>query len=274
MPHIITDHNLSIHYKDDNPSGSPAVILVHGLGVNGDSWILQIPALTQAGFRVISPDIRGFGKSGYHNERISIATLAGDVRDLIKALGIQPVHLVGISLGGTIALQTILDEPKLIDRAVLVNTFARLRPKNTRTWIYLSMRFVAASLFGLRYQARVVGRGLFPAPDQAHLRQELYNQIIIGNPKAYRGATRALARFDVRHRLSEIQNPVLVVTGEMDTTVPVETQAKLAQGIIKSNHTIIPGAGHAVTVEKPDLFNTIILEFLRSGYRLKGKYGY
>jgi pimeloyl-ACP methyl ester carboxylesterase len=264
MPHIITDHNLSQYYKDDNPSGSPVVILIHGLGVTGDSWVLQIPALIQAGFRVISPDIRGFGRSGYLNERISIVTLAQDVRYLINTLGIAPVDLVGISLGGTIALQTVLDEPQVVHRAILVNTFARLRPKKIRTWIYLAMRFVAASLFGLRYQAHVVGHGLFPSPDQAYLRQELYNQIMLANPKAYRGATRALARFDVRHRLSEIQNPVLVVTGEMDTTVPVDTQTKLAKGIKNSKHIIIPGAGHGVTVEKPDLFNAAILEFLRT----------
>jgi len=263
MPHTVIHQHLSIYYKDDNPSGSPAVILLHGLGVTGDSWTLQIPALTKAGFRVISPDIRGFGKSGYLDEQINIATLAGDVLYLINTLCIAPVHLVGISLGGVITLQTVLDEPQAINRAVLVNTFAHLRPKRARTWLYLALRFLTASLFGLPYQARVVGHSLFPSPDQEFLRQALYNQLLLANPKAYRKTIRALAQFDVRPRLSEIQSPILVITGERDTTVPVETQTKLAQGITNSKQLIIPGAGHGVTVEKPDLVNNILLEFLR-----------
>jgi pimeloyl-ACP methyl ester carboxylesterase len=64
--------------------------------------------------------------------------------------------------------------------------------------------------------------------------------------------------------LSEIKTPVLVITGEMDTTVPVETQAILAQGIANANQIIIPGAGHGVTVEKPELLNNILLEFIRA----------
>lgn len=264
MPHIAIDQHHSIYYKDDNPSGSPAVILLHGLGVTGDSWILQIPALTKAGFRVISPDIHGFGHSDYLDQHISIATLSADVLHLIHTLCINPVHLVGISLGGVITLQTVLDEPQAINRAVLINAFAHLRPKRVRTWLYLAFRFFTASLFGLSYQARVVGRSLFPAPDQEYLRHELYNQLILANPKAYRRTTRALAQFDVRHRLSEIKTPVLVITGEMDTTVPVEIQAKLAQGIANANQIIIPGAGHGVTVEKPELVNNILLEFIRA----------
>ena len=264
MPHIPIDRHLSLYYKDDNPSGSPTVILLHGLGVTGDSWLLQTPALTKAGFRVISPDIRGFGRSGFLDERISIATLAGDVLHLLNTLNIAPVHLVGISLGGVITLQTILDDPQAIYHAVLINTFAHLRPKSVRTWLYLAYRFFTASLLGLPYQARVVGRNLFPSPDQENLRQELYSQVVLANPKAYRRAIWALAQFDVRRRLSEIHTPVLVLTGELDTTVPAEIQAQLAHGIVNSKQIIIPGAGHGVTVEKPELVNNILLAFLRA----------
>jgi pimeloyl-ACP methyl ester carboxylesterase len=76
------------------------------------------------------------------------------VLHLIHTLCIAPVHLVGISLGGVITLQTVLDEPQAINRAVLINAFAHLRPKRVRTWFYLVFRFFTASLFGLPYQAR------------------------------------------------------------------------------------------------------------------------
>jgi len=263
MPRIVINQQLTIYYRDNNPSGSPAVLLLHGLGVTSDSWILQIPALAKAGFRVISPDIRGFGKSGYLDEHISIATLSKDVFHLINALDIAPVHLVGISLGGVINLQTVLDEPQAILSATFINAFAKLRPKRVRTWLYLAVRYLTLSLLGLPAQARIIGRSLFPAPDQQYLRQELYNQLITANPIAYRRTIRALARFDVRQRLSEIHTPILIITGEQDTTVPVETQTILANGILNSKHIIIPGAGHGVTVEKPDQVNNILLDFLR-----------
>jgi pimeloyl-ACP methyl ester carboxylesterase len=73
---------------------------------------------------------------------------------------------------------------------------------------------------------------------------------------------RALARFDVRNRLGEIDCPTLVITGEDDTTVPVEIQNQLASGIKDSRQILIARAGHAVTVERPDIFNQVLVEFL------------
>lgn len=265
MPQLAIDSDLSIYYRDENPTGFPTIVLLHGLGVSSESWILQIPAFTVAGFRVIVPDVRGFGKSGYHDGRVSIATLSQDVRQMIHALEISPVYLTGISMGGTIALQTLLDEPGVVSRAILISTFARLRPERARTWLYLFSRFVILSLLGLPAQAHWVAHSLFPAEDQEYLRVAFYDQLLQANPDAYRKTIQALARFDVRKRLSEIQIPTLIISGENDSTVPISTQVKLAQGIKNSRQIIIPSTGHGVTVERPDQVNTSILEFLCAG---------
>jgi pimeloyl-ACP methyl ester carboxylesterase len=265
MPQLAIDSDLSIYYKDENPTGFPTIVLLHGLGVSSDSWILQIPAFTEAGFRVIVPDMRGFGKSGYHGGLVSITLLSQDVKQLIYTLEIAPVYLAGISMGGTIALQTLLDEPDAVCRAILISTFARLRPESARTWLYLFSRFVTLSLLGLPAQAHWVAHSLFPAEDQEYLRVAFYEQLLQANPEAYRKTIQALARFDVRKRLSEIQIPILIISGENDSTVPISTQVRLAQGIMNSRQVIIPSAGHGVTVEKPDQVNTSILEFLLAG---------
>jgi 3-oxoadipate enol-lactonase len=73
---------------------------------------------------------------------------------------------------------------------------------------------------------------------------------------------RALARFDVRRRLSDIRAPTLVVTGEEDTTVPPATQRELAEGIPGAQHVTIAGAGHAVIADSPEAFNRTLLAFL------------
>ena len=191
---------------------------------------------------------------------------------MIHALEISPVYLTGISMGGTIALQTLLDEPGVVSRAILISTFARLRPERARTWLYLFSRFVILSLLGLPAQAHWVAHSLFPAEDQEYLRGAFYDQLLQANPDAYRKTIQALARFDVRNRLSEIQIPTLIISGENDSTVPISTQVKLAQGIKNSRQIIIPSAGHGVTVEKPDQVNTCILEFLCSNNNLEFPY--
>ena len=272
MPQISIDPNLSLYYRDENPSGNQSILLLHGLGVSSDSWIFQIPALTEAGFRVVAPDLRGFGKSGYYNGRINIATHSHDVRRLILSLNLSPVHIAGISMGGTIALQTALDAPDAIRRVILISTFAHLRPEKASTWLLLLLRFLSLSLLGLPAQAHLVARSLFPSKEQEYLRVAFVDQVLQANPKAYRRTIQALARFDVRHRLSEIQIPTLVITGENDSTVSVNTQIHLARGIKGSKQVIIQSAGHGVTVEKPELVNACMLDFLRAAVSLEFAY--
>ena len=65
MPTLPLSAVLTLHYLDINPHGSPTVLLLHGLGATGGSWELQVPALVRSGFRVLAPDLRGFGQSTY-----------------------------------------------------------------------------------------------------------------------------------------------------------------------------------------------------------------
>lgn len=165
-------------------------------------------------------------------------------------------------MGGVLAQQLILDHPDLVRRLVLVNTFACLRPERLEVWLYFAWRFLLVHTLGLPVQARAVASRIFPAPHQAALRQVLIDQIQQADPRGYRAALRALARFDVRRRLGEIDRPVLIVTAEQDTTVPPKNQAVLSRDIPGARQVFIPNAGHAVTVDQPVIFNSLLLEFL------------
>lgn len=83
-----------------------------------------------------------------------------------------------------------------------------------------------------------------------------------GGPRAYRSAMRALGLFNSMRRLSEIQIPTLVVTGRSDTTVPPVSQGSLVQGIRGARQVVIGNAGHAVTIDQPEVFNQALLGFL------------
>jgi pimeloyl-ACP methyl ester carboxylesterase len=188
--------------------------------------------------------------------------MAEDMAQLVSRLQTGPVHVVGISMGGTTALQLALDHPGLVERLVLVNTFASLRFDQPSTLFYFAVRYLLIHATGLPTQARVVARRLFPKPEQDELRQKFYEQVIQANPRGYRAAMRSLARFDVRRRLREIDVPTLVITGEQDGSIPIKIQRRLAEGIPGSRQVIIPSAGHGVTVDQPEAFNRILLDFL------------
>ncbi len=265
MPELIIRPGLSLHYIDENPQGRSTTLLLHGLGATSDSWALQMPALIGAGFRVLAPDLRGFGRSTYPGGGYRIEDLAEDMVCLLRAVSVNKVSVVGISLGGTVALSLVCDYAQLMDRVMLVNTFARLRPTNPSSLFYYALRFALIYTLGMKTQAKAVAHRIFPRPDQEELRSLLIAEIAQADPSGYRAAFSALARFDRRTCLSGIAVPTLVVTAAGDTTVPVQIQRRLATGISGASQAFIPDAGHAVTIDQPEAFNKIMLDFLSSG---------
>jgi 3-oxoadipate enol-lactonase len=261
MPKINLPAGLNMYYLDENPAAGMCVLLLHGLGANSDSWQLQIPVLTQAGFRVLAPDLRSFGRTGFPGST-SIAAMAADCRELLDALQIAETVVCGISMGGNVAQQIALDYPQRTTCLVLINTFAHLRPPRLRTWIYFVWRFILIYLFGLESQARIVAKSLFPRPDQEIYRHELYQQVIMADPRGYRATMLALARFDSRLRLPGLRIPALIITSSDDTTVPPPLQTELVDLISGARQQIVPAAGHAVIVEKPEIVNHTLLRFL------------
>ena len=252
------------HFLDFNPKGNPAVLLLHGLGADSTSWGYQVPLLSEFGLRPIVPDLPGFGKSIAGYKHWTISKVASDVAMMLRKLTEEPVIAVGISMGGTVALQLALDFPRLVNKLVLISTFARLRPKRFDEMGFLLGRFVIAHMRGKEYQAGLVARRMFPRPEQEYLRKELIQQILQSNEHVYRQAMQSLALFDVHTRLDEIRMPTLVISGENNSTVPIANQIELANGIQGAKHVVIPDAGHALIVDQVARFNSELLGFICS----------
>jgi 3-oxoadipate enol-lactonase len=263
MPAVEIAPSLSIHYLDLNPEGSRTVVLLHGLGATGESWRLQFKPLIDAGFRVIAPDCRGFGRSSCPKPCKSIKEMALDLIQLLQELNVEKTNLAGISMGGTVALQMTIARPDLIERLVLVNTFSKLRPPSLSGWLYFAFRFFLVNTMGIPAQARAVAARIFPYPEQESFRQSLYEQVVQANPRCYRASMRALARFNIENRLSEITSPTMVITGEKDSTISPMLQSMMAEAIPDARHIIIPGGGHGVCVDQSEAFNQVLLDFLK-----------
>ncbi|MCS6992426.1 MAG: alpha/beta hydrolase [Anaerolineales bacterium] len=251
-----------LHVLDPHPAGSPAVLLLHGLGANGSMWTLQFDDLIAAGYRPLAPDAPGFGASPYDGRGWNFRRVAADLAGLLHELDTGPAHVVGLSMGGVIAQQFALDFPHLTRKLVLVSTFSVLRPGSLSQWLYFLQRLLVVHLVGLQQQSNLVARRVFPAPEQEALREMAAAQIARADPRAYRAAMRQLGLFDSRRRLKEIRVPTLVVTGGRDTTVSPARQTLLANAIPGARQVILSEGGHALAVDQAAAFNRVLLDFL------------
>ncbi|NLF52338.1 MAG: alpha/beta hydrolase [Leptolinea sp.] len=253
-----------IYLLDPSPENKPAIFLLHGLGTEASSWIFQIAALEQAGFRPVAPDLPGFGRSTYTGRRWTIRDAAKSILQIADALTINKFHIVGISMGGTIALQTAIEYSDRLLGLILINTFATLRPKRWNEWSYLVKRYLRARFHGAGAQAEMTARRIFPREDQKELRRELEMHIRQTDPGVYKSAMRELGLFDARHSLKQLSVPSLLITGENDTTVPLENQCELGEGLSGCRQVMIANAGHGVIIDQPDAVNDNLLKFLQT----------
>ena len=260
MPQI-TINQLQIHYEE---AGSGAAILfLHGLGSCGQDWMLQVPVF-QKTFRVIAPDLRGHGQTDKPQGRVRVAHLASDVLGLLDTLNVERAHVVGLSLGGCVALVLALDAPQRVRSLTLVNTFAHLEPDNPGHALMLVSRLALLGVRGLPAQAHFVAARMFPKPEQEMLRKLAAERIAANDITTYRRLLLAVAAFDVRSRLGEITCPTLVIAGDRDTTVPMHPKQFLAAHIPGARLEIIADSGHATPIDQPEVLNRLVLEFVES----------
>lgn len=250
-----------LHFLDPNPQGSPAVLLLHGLGANAESWTFQSEALAAAGYRPLPVDVPGFGRSPYDGRGWSFSRMADLLADWLQTRGLTRVHVTGISMGGVLAQQLALSHPQVVDKLVLINTFAVLRPASLDGWLYFLARAFTVTFLGLEQQAHIVAKRIFPLPEQREAYEQLVHTISSADPRAYRAAMRALGLYDSRKRLPTLPHQTLVVTAENDTTVPPQRQRLLVDLIPNARQVTIPQAGHGVIVEKPEAVNKALLDF-------------
>ena len=261
MPYKSVNNEQKIYYLDENHQSEKIVLLLHGLGANSSSWSLQITDLVTSGFRVIAPDVPGFGQSPPSKRGQTPPIIATAIIELLKILGIRKTSVVGISMGGVLALQMVLDYPEYISNLVLVNSFSNHKITDIRVLPYILVRAILIHTLGLDRQAHVVANRIFPQSGQEVFRTQLIDQINKADLGAYRASMRALARFNVTDRLGEINAPTLVITGEQDTTVSPEIQKTMVEKIPNAIQVKI-NSGHAVSVEQPIQFNQILIKYL------------
>jgi 3-oxoadipate enol-lactonase len=240
-------------------AGDP-VVLVHGLGSSGRDWELQVPALADR-YRVLTYDVRGHGSTSKPRGPYSVAQFAKDLALLLEELEHRPAHVVGISMGGMIAFQLVLDRPDLVRSLAIVNSGPALVPRTLAEHLAVWTRIAIAKLRGPAAMGGVLAPHLFPTPDQEALRLEFVRRWANNDKDAYYAALRAIVGWSVRERISGIRCPTLVIAADHDYT-PVSAKEAYLPLIPGAMLKVVADSRHATPMERPQAFNALLREFL------------
>jgi pimeloyl-ACP methyl ester carboxylesterase len=237
-----------LYYELHGPPSGPLVVLLHhGLGIL-DAWEEQLPALTEAGFRVLAYDRWGYGQSD-NRPQLSLPHFEDDLQDLLsllRALGIQNSSLVGHSDGGTIALYFAGQYPEMVKRMVIVAAHIYVEPKMIAGILELRRAYEQEPKFqeGMR---RAHGE-----------KAEQVLQLWYGG-----WMQESNLDWDMRRSLGKIYCPVLVVQGLEDEHATPQHARDLAASISGAELWLVPEAGHMLPRDLPETFNPRLLEFLK-----------
>ena len=264
---------VELHYEDYG-SGKP-VVLIHGWPLSGRSWEAQVPALVQAGYRVITYDRRGFGKSSQPWTGYDYDTFAADLDSLLTQLDLNGVTLVGFSMGGgEVARYIGRFGTKRIAKAVFaaaVPPFLYKSADNPEGG--LDDATIAQFENGVKTDRlaflEAFTSNFFKAGDKMKVSesQRVYarNIAAFASPKGTLDCIGAFGRTDFRGDLAKVNVPTLVIHGDSDAIVPFEVSgARTHKAIAGSRLTLVKGAPHGFNASHAAEFNKGLLDFLAS----------
>ncbi|MFE7524160.1 alpha/beta fold hydrolase [Kitasatospora sp. NPDC057542] len=269
---VATVRGAQLHYDDLAPGGregAEPVVLVMGAGGRGRAWHLhQVPALTEAGYRVITYDSRGVPPSDPGEAGFTVGDLAADLAGLIEHLHAGPCRLVGTSLGAHVVQELLLTRPDLATAAVLMATRGRddeLRAAADRAELEL---LDSGITLPRGYHAAVQAmQNLSPHTLNDDLEVSNWLPVFEQSLSAGPGLRHQLAIKPDPRRLAAyaaITTPCLVIGFADDLITPPHLVAEVARAIPGAAHRLIHRAGHYGYLEQPEEVNRQILEFFRS----------
>ena len=264
MPKVNVN-GLEMYYEIEGDG--PAVVFISGLSQDHLGWMMQVPAVSAAGYRCITFDSRDAGQTAPSAKPYDIRQMAGDTLGLMNAIGVPSAHIVGLSMGGMIGQEMAISSPDRVSSLTLVCTCAANEPATAgllRAWKASrphcdDLDFVlmlSSWLFTHRFYQDAAG-------------VEGFLQLVRSNPfpQSVSGFLRqcdAVLSHDSRDRLSRITAPTRIIVGVEDTLTPPRYSRFLAERIPGADVTEVPNAAHLLSLETPDEFNRVLIEFLQA----------
>jgi non-heme chloroperoxidase len=264
--------DLSIYYEEQG-AGKP-VILIHGWPVDHQMWDNQVTALTDAGFRCISYDRRGFGKSDKPADGYDYDSLADDLKALVDELKLEDFALVGFSMaGGEVVRYFSRHGGKGVSKAVLVSSIAPYMLQTDDNPDGVPQKIFDQIAAGIREERpaflsnfikQFYGVGLLSKPVSNEL---MANDLTIAMQATLKSTLCCAVSFsstDLRDEMSTIHVPVLVIHGGADQTVPIKpTGQHAAQLIPNATYIVYENEPHGLFITSKDRLSTDLINFLK-----------
>lgn len=249
---------------DEQGSGVP-VVLIHGFPLCRKMWQPQMHALADIGYRVICPDLPGFGESPHFTGPVSMSRYADAVIRLLDELGIDKAVVGGMSMGGYVLLNLAERYPERILAAMFLVTRAAAddqEGKKKRSALIAEVEngnllIVPDAFAQVLFAAETLERDPRLVSAVREWMEATSVAAIVGGLSAMRD------REDYVGKLADFKMPNLVVGADQDLAVPLEHSLALAEGLPEATLKVVPGAGHMANLERPQPFNQALLEFLR-----------
>lgn len=251
-------NGIRVRYEDEGTG--PAVLLLHAFPLAGAMWREQVAALRDR-YRVIVPDLRGFGGSDAPPGPYLMDQLADDSAALLSQLGVTRAAVVGLSMGGYIAFSLWRRHHELVTALVLADTRAGADSEEGRATREANARLAESQ------GAPAIAVKMIPslvASDAAQsVRDELAALITANSATGIAGALRGMAvRPDSHADLAQIDVPTLIIVGAEDSLTPPSEAETMHAGIAGSTLVSIPRAGHLSNLEQPENFSAALSAFL------------
>ena len=257
----ISVNDISMNYTFDGPADAPVVTMSHSLATDRGMWDPTVPALTSR-FRVLRYETRGHGQTAAPRGAYTLEQLADDARALLRALGIQRTHWVGLSMGGMIGQVLALKAPDVLLSLSLCDTSSRIPADAKPQW---EDRIRTAEAKGMEPLVEPTLARWFTAPFRER-RKDVVDRVatmIRTTPVAgYVGCCHAISALNLTDRLSAIKLPTIVIVGEDDPGTPVAASRLIAESIKGARLEIISSAAHLSNIERPEAFNRSLSGFL------------
>jgi pimeloyl-ACP methyl ester carboxylesterase len=241
---------MSLYVHETRTPGAPSIVFLHGVGTSGWMWAKQIAAL--ADFHCLNVDLPGHGKSN-HETWVSLADTADQIAMIIQARATHGrAHVVGLSLGGYIALVLLEHHADVLDRVVMSGVTAAPVPNRALLPVQLWLMSV---LMKRRWFVKTQARSLHLPPD---MQSAFIDNLLAMSMQAYRRIWEEAAQFRVPPSLRHVNTPTLITAGSRESKIITQAVGTISNMMPNAQGRLAPGLGHGWNVEAPDLFNAMV----------------
>jgi pimeloyl-ACP methyl ester carboxylesterase len=262
MPHI-TCNNASLFYTDEG-TGNETLVFSHGLLMSNEMFRAQIDYF-KSHYRCIAYDHRGQGKSEVTKSGYDMDSLYLDAVALIENLQLDPVHFIGLSMGGFVGMRLAARKPHLVKSLILMGTSADDEANKLKyRALNLIFQVEGKKLIYKRILSILFGKSFLNDPTRE--KEKLYwTNHIVGLPRTIGKAVSAVIdRPGIFNEITTIKTPTLMLVGDEDVATPVDKANRIHRQIQGSVLQLIPQGGHSACIEQPEEVNRLMERFLNN----------